>query len=62
MEERWSEYLADFPPNWLTKPGWEMFEGWRHPDPASGYRQMATKAGFQVLCAKVILSIIQINL
>ena len=56
MEERWADYLSEFPPNWLTKPGWETYDAWRHPDPATGYRRMAHKAGFRVIYAKVTVA------
>ena len=53
MKERWSQYLSDFVPKWRHTPGWEEFNGWRSPDPAEGYRRMASQAGFQVLHSKV---------
>merc|ERR1739838_452746 len=53
MKERWSDYLKDFVPKWRHTPGWERFNEWRRPDPADGYRRLATNVGFHVLLSKV---------
>ena len=56
MKEKWIEYLRDFIPKWRHTPGWEKFNEWRTPDPADGYRQMASQAGFLVLYSQVRIS------